>query len=247
VRPGLGSVVVLLAGTVSSGCNLLVDSAGFATAESKDGGREGRADAMSPAEDAQTESNDAGAPTCTAEPGASDCTTCVASNCCAPSLACAAGSACDALLACEAPCNGDQACVSACEAQYPAGATPLSALLDCASTSCSICEYGGVGDWCGSCQTGLVCAGSGESAFCSRSCARDSDCAGTGGGGLNVNGTANVCALNGDSQNTCFPGCASDADCAPYPGLSCVVGLSPGGVDAKICAIPSSPPDAGTP
>jgi hypothetical protein len=36
--------------------------------------------------------------------------------------------------------------------------------------------------------------------------------------GQNSAGTPNVCILDTDMADHCFPGCTTDADCVPYPG-----------------------------
>jgi hypothetical protein len=79
----------------------------------------------------------------------------------------------------------------------------------------SICSAsgGGIGDPCttdANCTQG-TCLGS----WCNEVC---SPAGSTTVCGQNSAGTPNVCILDTDMADHCFPGCTTDADCVPYPG-----------------------------
>ncbi len=76
-------------------------------------------------------------PTSTCGFGSGDptCDSCLDTNCCADANACMADADCTALLDCAQPCAND-ACVSACEAAHPTGASLLGTLSTCASSTC---------------------------------------------------------------------------------------------------------------
>jgi hypothetical protein len=69
-------------------------------------------------------------------PQVPDCEPCAHAHCCVETAACNQRSDCWALLQCQGACL-DQACVDACEAQFPFGAAPLDAFMGCAEAACS--------------------------------------------------------------------------------------------------------------
>ncbi len=146
-------------------------------------------------------------------------------------------------MSCEASCGGYAGCVTACQQQYPGSVTTLADLSSCANLKCPVCSELGVGDSChlpgSTCNPGLSCGG----LWCTKACARASDCAGLGAAGGNAAGQPNACIFSPSEGDVCFPGCSTDADCAPFPGTYCLVTTSVDRLSVAICA---SSPDAST-
>ena len=94
------------------------------------------------------------------------------------------------------------------------------------------------GDSCSlpsACTSGLCSTGG----WCTDSCSStNAVCAGGhGSDGLeNEFGQLNWCILNSANVDSCFPGCTSAADCAPYPGTSCQSSTDATGVSVQICS-----------
>jgi hypothetical protein len=171
----------------------------------------------------------------------SQCTQCGGASCCAQDQACSADTDCVNLLSCEQGCGGTSACISGCQQQSPNGVTLLANLTTCLDADCPVCSQLGTGDSCISgvaCNAGLSCNG----LWCTKPCARASDCLGLGGEGGNVLGFPNECILTASAGDSCVPGCASDADCESFPGTFCFAQQSVDGLSVSVC---SSIPDAG--
>jgi hypothetical protein len=132
---------------------------------------------------------------------------------------------------CHAICRANADCVSGCcaavQGQTYGVCAPES---DCATAA-------GIGDACstsGQCGSG-VCTG----LWCSATCSvADSVCAGGhGAGGLyNAYGQLNWCLVNAGGADSCFAGCATTADCRPYPGTVCRTAYDVTGTSVSVCA-----------
>jgi hypothetical protein len=86
---------------------------------------------------------------------------------------------------------------------------------------------------CQPCDSDDDCAGDDfcGGTWCTRACAADSAC------GASPKGIKNRCLLNLSDEQYCFPGCASDDDCAGYAGTTCQsVGDGQGNLCAKLSA-----------
>jgi hypothetical protein len=171
----------------------------------------------------------------------SQCDQCEGDSCCADLQACGASTACLNLIACFDGC-GTGACQQACEQQASGPASTLfKALLQCIAGKCPVCSELGVGDPCSAagvtCNAGLSCGG----LWCTRSCAKGSDCTGLGAGGGNFTGNASACRRV-SAGDFCFPGCSGDADCADFPGTYCVQTTDVDGSAVSVCA---AGPDGG--
>jgi hypothetical protein len=186
--------------------------------------------------------SEAGTSACAVDAGGGQCAQCLSASCCTPIAACEANTSCANLVSCEDGCNSAAACVSACQTQYPAGISPLQAITDCETLRCPICAQSGVGDPCspgyGPCVAGLTCNG----LWCTRACARSSDCAGIGNGGASVLGFPNVCTSTA-SGDGCVPECSSTVDCADFPATFCKATTTLEGSAVSVCA---ALPDAST-
>ena len=183
-------------------------------------------------------STDAGS--CAAYADASACDACAASSCCPALETCIDNAACANLDGCEIGCNGSSACITACQGQYPTGQGDLTVLFDCLAGRCPVCAQSGVGDPCSSsyppCETGLVCNGD----WCTKACARSSDCAGLGTGGTNGLGEPNTCVMT-SSGYVCAPGC-NGPGCSYFPATYCASTSAWDGSAVMVCA---ALPDAG--
>jgi hypothetical protein len=155
---------------------------------------------------------------CSAKPRATPCSLCLMAKCADQADTCFGDVTCLSYLGCSG--------VASCQTAFSGGEPAADAVQMCESANCPSCLQtdstvgGGVGDPCdalGQCTVGLTCAG----AFCSKTCASDFDCEGTGTSGENCSGQANRCALNEFKVPICFPGCAVDSDCTNYPGSRC--------------------------
>jgi hypothetical protein len=186
-------------------------------------------------------SPDAGVGACSTSAADSQCTQCAGASCCSQLQACTADTDCENLLSCEQGCGGTSACVSGCQQESPNGVTLLANLTTCLDAHCPVCNQLGTGDSCISgvaCNAGLSCNG----LWCTKPCARASDCLGLGGEGGNALGFPNECVLTATNGDACVPGCASDGDCESFPGTFCFAQQSVDGLSVSVC---SSIPDAG--
>jgi hypothetical protein len=93
-----------------------------------------------------------------------------------------------------------------------------------------------VGDPCGgtlgTCNAGLTCS---NGSWCTRTCTKDSDCAGVGPNNGNYLGFTNACIHTTAGFNTCEPGCNVAQDCSGFAGTSCVVAMDIAGGNAFVC------------
>jgi len=97
----------------------------------------------------------------------------------------------------------------------------------CAGTS------GNIGDPCSTATTSPwnACThGTCQGTWCSTTCSSSADTS----CGSNTAGVANQCVENGNKTFSCFPGCSSGNDCAPYAGAFC---LPIAGGAAAVCAV----------
>jgi hypothetical protein len=185
--------------------------------------------------------DDATGGACSVSTSLSQCDQCVGNDCCADLQTCQESTSCENLLACVDACT-TQACQTTCEQKYNGVAsTTYQALLLCISQKCAVCDELGAGDPCGAssvaCNAGLTCGG----LWCTRACAKASDCVGLGANGGNFTGNPNACRhlTTGDF---CFPGCSSDTDCTDFPGTYCLQTTDLVGTAVSVCA---AGPDAG--
>ncbi len=187
------------------------------------------------------EAGEDAASSCAVSASQSQCDQCIATDCCTDLDACTSSATCDNLISCVDDC-ATEACETACEKQYP-GATSATyqQLVQCSTTRCPVCEELGVGDPCSTggvaCNAGLTCTG----LWCTRTCAKSSDCTGLGAYGGNFTGSASVCR-HVSTGDFCFPGCSSDTDCADFPGTYCLQTTALDGSSVLVCA---TGPDAG--
>jgi hypothetical protein len=186
--------------------------------------------------------SEASADTCTVSTGDSMCDQCTSTSCCSDLQKCANLSACQNLDSCEEVCNGVGSCVTACQQEYPTGVGTLQTLVACASQECAICNESGVGDPCGAiyppCETGLSCNGS----WCTKACARSTDCAGLGAGGVTSLGTSNVCMLTSTGE-VCTPSCEGGGICSDFASTYC---QSTTAIDGSAVSVCSFLPEAST-
>jgi len=192
------------------------------------------------ASDGSADDQGQGASVCNAGPSPSQCNACAAADCCTPLSVCMPPTTCNTLLACVNDCAGASACIEGCEQRYLDGVTALDAVESCLNLKCPICSESGVGDPCASgypCIAGESCNG----LWCTKACARASDCTGIGPGGGNFAGEPAAC-LATSGGDLCTPGCSSDADCTDFPGTYCRPTTSVDGLAVSIC---SALPDGG--
>ncbi len=180
---------------------------------------------------------------CQVNAGDSQCTQCADSKCCPSFQACGESADCQNLLSCEQACTGALSCAGDCESQSPKGVTLLETLTTCIQAKCPVCGQLGIGDPCSpfgvSCNPGLVCSG----LWCTKACARSTDCAGLGAGGGNALGFPNACIVTSAAGEECEPGCTQDSDCSAFPGSFCFATTSSEGASVRVCV---PPPDAGS-
>jgi hypothetical protein len=145
-------------------------------------------------------------------------------------------------MSCADNCGGSSNCVNDCESQYITSVNALVAFDSCLDQKCVICAESGVGDPCfpqeSTCVVGLTCAGS----WCTKSCARESDCTGIGPLGGNLLGPENACIHSTSLGNVCYPGCLTDSDCDSFPGSYCFATTSLDNLAVSVCV---GAPDAG--
>ena len=152
-------------------------------------------------------------------------------QCCTATNDCFGSASCQDLYNCTLNCTST-ACVNDCDAKYPAGVSDLNVLESCLGQKCPVCSESGVGDPCVACSTGLSCSG----LWCTKPCARSSDCGGLGMNGGNFTGQANACVAT-PSGITCVPGCASNTDCFDFPGTYCAPATSVDRVAVSVCTL----------
>lgn len=185
--------------------------------------------------------SEGGSAACNAGASASQCDVCANANCCAALSTCAASTQCDNLLSCVMGCAGASACVSGCEGTYSGSVATLDAIDSCVALKCAVCAQAGVGDPCAAgastCVAGLTCS----APWCTKPCARSTDCAGIGPNGGNFTGEPNACVSTGGVE-LCAPGCATNADCGDFVGTFCASTTSVDGLAVSIC---STLPDGG--
>jgi hypothetical protein len=163
-------------------------------------------------------------------PAGSTTTCSSAAQCCQAGPTQPEGAACisnDSL--CHAICASGSDCTSGCCAQVEGESYGVCA----AASDCG----GGVGD---SCSSNASCSSDDcTGLWCTSSCSSSNAlCAGGHGtGGLtNEYGQYNWCLLNNGGTDTCFPGCSTNADCAPYSGTSCQAVTDVTGYSTHVCA-----------
>jgi hypothetical protein len=190
--------------------------------------------------------DDGSTASCTVTGGSVACNQCAESGCCTEISTCEGDATCANLLGCEDACtaNGASAsCSAACTDQYPTAVSQLQQITSCISSRCTAaCNQSGVGDPCTSgapaCVAGLACNG----LWCSKACARSSDCTGIGANGDTIHGFPNAC-VTGPSGDRCAPECSSSVDCEAFPGSYCASMLTTEATTVSVCA---SLPDAST-
>jgi hypothetical protein len=179
---------------------------------------------------------------CSVSAGGSQCGQCATTSCCSELEECMNSSTCTNLLSCEDDCTGGNACITACQNQFPTGVSTLQLLSSCLTRDCPVCDESGVGDPCGAqypaCETGLTC----EGLWCTKGCIQSSDCAGIGPGGASTLGYANACMATSHGD-VCTPGCAGGIGCADFPGTYCFATTAADGSNVSVC---TSLPDAST-
>lgn len=188
----------------------------------------------------QSSGGDAASSSCTINPADSQCAQCAEAKCCPTLSACSSSKDCVNLDNCQMGCSGSASCVNACQGQYPLGVSALNALASCVESDCAVCNQSGVGDPCfsGGCNPGLSCGTS----WCTKACARASDCTGLGPNGANSAGQENACIFTAGVGNTCFPGCGGNGDCAAFPGTYCLLTTSVDSLSVSVC---TTQPDSG--
>lgn len=189
---------------------------------------------------------DAGTPNvCAAQSGDDTCTACQKTSCCAALSAC--GPDCGNVFSCVNACTSTTSSAPCgCFETYPNGIAQFDALDSCTNTNCAFeCNIlGDNGDPCsvnGECEQGTCgsAAPHAPSNACAvDGCAFDSDCLNLiNTSGNNIFGETVSCITDGN-VNTCFPGCQSSTDCAPFPGTTCQAAVSVDGAGVTICAFP---------
>ena len=115
--------------------------------------------------------------------------------------------------------------------QYPSANATYQEILNCEQAHCPICSQSGVGDSCVSCESGLTCPG----LWCTRACAKSTDCTGIGQNGGNLTRNQNAC-LHSASGDLCVPGCSGDLDCTSFPNTYCQLTTDVTGASVQVCA-----------
>jgi hypothetical protein len=162
------------------------------------------------------------------------CNQCLLPACCNLVTACFASEDCVALWTCISQCS-TSGCVGSCDTDHPASLATYDNIVTCEEAKCPVCAQSGVGDPCAlGCVTGTMCNGS----WCTKVCANDTDCTGTGGGGGNVEGTANVCVFVAGTGNTCAPTAPANGCVATtYPGTFLDTTTDVSGSPVTVCAL----------
>jgi hypothetical protein len=178
---------------------------------------------------------DGSAGSCSVNAGDSECDQCASGSCCTELQNCANLPACQNLVSCEDSCNDVGSCLTACQQDFSTGVSTLQAFDTCLSSRCLVCNESGVGDPCSSqfppCVAGLSCNGS----WCTKACARSTDCAGLGTGGASSLGTPNVC-MAGTSGDLCTPGCGAGGVCTDFVSTYCLATTAVDGTAVSVCS-----------
>jgi hypothetical protein len=172
---------------------------------------------------------------CTVSSGDSACDQCESMSCCTQLQSCNNLPACENLLSCENNCNDVGSCITACQQEFPTGVLTLQVLASCVTRDCLVCSESGVGDPCDTiyppCVAGLTCNGS----YCTKACARSTDCAGLGAGGVSSLGFASVC-MSTTAGDLCVPGCGPAGACSDFSSTYCLSTTALDGTAVSVCA-----------
>jgi hypothetical protein len=129
---------------------------------------------------------------------------------------------------CADSCTADSDCNSGCCAT--GFAHPVCA-------SAWVCAGRGVGDVCtvdAECTSGLCTGSLSSPGWCTDVCSLpDALCA---SGAATAAGAPVSCVLNASNVDTCFPGCASDLDCASFAGTTCQSTTDVTGASVSVCS-----------
>lgn len=153
--------------------------------------------------------------------------------------------------------NADCASGHLCVQDSQAGLAP-SCLLSCTAdaqcptgTQCATLNGGGgacvprewipkgIGDQCmyaAECKSGRCTGNSTHPGWCTDACSSSNAVCAGDYSLKNQYGEYNWCVLNASNADTCFPGCSTNADCAPYAGTSCRAVYDVTGTAVYICA-----------
>jgi hypothetical protein len=169
----------------------------------------------------------------------STCQSCFATSCKVECGSCGADKDCDEALTCLSNCT-TETCMNNCLTGVPqASLTLLKGILGeggCLDTKCTTqCASSPAptkkrtGD---ACTTGSECeTGTCNGRWCSESCNTNVDC------GINTSGDLVWCVANNGGTRTCFPGCASNADCAAFSGTTCKAVTATNGASTRVCSL----------
>ena len=174
---------------------------------------------------------------CSVTFGSGACEACFAENCSASCDACSGDAACNTALLCIAACTSES-CDSACLSGLDESSLSLlentlgdsSCFQTTCANACAPPATAKVGDACltssqcisGVCSTGGWCEPASE-------CFANTDC------GIDSEGDLVWCAKTSNGSNGCFPGCNTTADCASYPGASCLPAVVTNGYTENVC------------
>jgi hypothetical protein len=174
------------------------------------------------------------AASCSVSAGGSPCGLCASASCCPELENCSKAAACSNLSSCEDDCTVPS-CITECENEFPTGVGTMQVLSACVARDCVVCSESGTGDPCGAqffaCVAGVACNGS----WCTKACARSSDCAGLGAGGASSLGTTNVCMAT-STGDVCTPTCGAGGSCVDFPGTYCQSTTAIDGSAVSVCA-----------
>jgi hypothetical protein len=129
---------------------------------------------------------------------------------------------------CHANCATGTDCTSGCCAAVQGQSYGV-----CAAASACLAGTGSA------CSTSASCASDYCQGWCVSSCsASNAVCAGGyGTGGLmNEYGQYNWCLADTSGSDICFPGCSTNADCAPFPGTTCQATTDVTGYSTYVCS-----------
>lgn len=174
------------------------------------------------------------------------CMQCYLPACCSLITACEASADCVALSTCVNDCLSASSvvtidkCIGACTMSDtdPESVAAYNNLLACEGAKCAnACDQHGVGNPCvtgyPSCVAGTTCNGS----WCTKVCARDTDCAGTGGSGGDQEGTANVCVFVTGTGNTCAPSAPANCTATYADTFLDTAAIDVSGSPVAVCAL----------
>ena len=168
----------------------------------------------------------------------SQCDQCAFGNCCTQISDCLGTTDCSNLFSCIEECSGSPPCVSGCEGKaLSSSVAAYDAINTCIDAKCPVCAESGIGDPCSGsyppCTSNLTCNG----LWCTEPCAPTTVCSGLGPNGGNVGGTPNVCVFAQGAGDTCAPECATDNDCAVFPGTYCMSTTAVDGSAVQVCTV----------